>query len=128
LSELGIALAQTQCWQEAGQVWQEIERINGSITNERSRSDALRELGIVLAQAQHWQEVEWVINTIVDEKVQAYALRELGIALAQTQHWQEAERVIASISDEEDQRVALTKLVQVQESSCAKRRQREMLP
>ncbi len=95
----------------------EAERVIDAIEDNSSRTEALSELGIALAQARQWMEAERVIASIADSSTRARALSELGAALTQVQRWAEAERVwmeaekeVQTIEDSEIRAVVLREL------------------
>ena len=108
--ELSKALAQAQQWDKTrGTI--------ATIPDSYWQAQALRELGIALAQTQQlteasqsWKQAERVIATIQSEFQREEALCDFGKALAQAQQWDQAERVIATIPDSYWQAQALPAL------------------
>jgi hypothetical protein len=48
------------------QMWEQAERVIGTIQNSSQQAGALRDLSKILAQAQQWEQAERVISAIQD--------------------------------------------------------------
>lgn len=119
LMKLGKVLADVYLWEDA-------ERVIAIITDERSKVQALGELGAALARAQqwekakrYWEEAEQVARTIPERLFEGEALATLGTVLAQAQYlkqaeryWKEAEQIAGIILDGTEKKFVLISLME----------------